>query len=304
MFWTNLLIFLLLTAGLFALWGVDPRDLLPRRRKSKPPLSEVIREAQGRRRKGIWKEGGEIDRLLSATGRPGRRKQVIRISLLAFAVGAVLPVLFGNPYLSPVLGTGFALTPLYLLRSRETAYRKRLSQEAANATSIITTSYLRTDDLVQSVRENLPYLGSSVKDAFSEFIYNTEMISANIPAALARLQAQVPNNIFQEWCSILIQCQSDRTLKHTLQVVADKFSEVRDVQSDLDTMLSQPRKEAVTMMFLVAANVPLLYLLNRDWYQTLMYSTPGRIALAISAGIILFALVRILSLSKPVEYTR
>ena len=30
------------------------------------------------------------------------------------------------------------------------------------------------------------------------------------------------------------------------------------------------------MMFLVIANVPLLYFLNEDWFHTLLFTTPGK----------------------------
>lgn len=56
------------------------------------------------------------------------------------------------------------------------------------------------------------------------------------------------------------------------------------------------------MIFLVIANVPLLYFLNEDWFHTLIFTTPGKIALAICAAIILFALTQIMKLSKPIEY--
>ena len=46
------------------------------------------------------------------------------------------------------------------------------------------------------------------------------------------------------------------------------------------------------MMFLVIANVPLLYFLNEDWFHTLIFTTPGKIALAICAAIISPAMVR------------
>jgi tight adherence protein B len=67
-------------------------------------------------------------------------------------------------------------------------------------------------------------------------------------------------------------------------------------------MLHGPRREAITMMFLVVANVPLLYILNKDWFHALIFTTPGKIALAICAAIILFALSQIMKLSKPIEY--
>lgn len=302
--WVNLLIFLLLTAGFCSLFGVGLRDLKPRRRDKKRPLNDTVREAQGLVGKGVWKEGGEVDSLLKAAGHPGQRKQVIRLSLLLFGVGAILPALLGNPYLSPVLGAGTSFLPLCLLRQRESAYRKNLNVELETAVSIVTTSYLRSEDLVQSVKENLSYIGPSVREPFSDFVYGTQMINANITAALNALKMKIPNTIFGEWCDAMIQCQSDRTLKHTLLPVLEKFSDVRIVQSRLETLLSQPRREAITMMLLVVANIPLLYLLNRDWFNTLLYTTPGQVVLAICAGIILFSAMRIMKLSKPIEYAR
>lgn len=46
----------------------------------------------------------------------------------------------------------------------------------------------------------------------------------------------------------------------------------------------------------------MLYFLNEDWFHTLIFTTPGKIALAICAAIILFALTQIMKLSKPIEY--
>ena len=70
----------------------------------------------------------------------------------------------------------------------------------------------------------------------------------------------------------------------------------------LEAMLQEPKREAITMMFLVIANVPLLYFLNKDWFHTLIYTTPGKIALAVCAAIILFSLTQIMKLSRPIEY--
>ena len=121
-------------------------------------------------------------------------------------------------------------------------------------------------------------------------------------SAINSLKMKIPNRVFHEWANILIQCQSDRSMKNTLPTIVQKFSDVRVVQSELEAMMQGPRREAITMMFLVIANVPLLYFLNKDWFHTLIYTTPGKIALATCAAIILFALTQIMKLSKPIEY--
>ena len=45
-------------------------------------------------------------------------------------------------------------------------------------------------------------------------------------------------------------------MKHTLTNTVQKFSDVRIVQGELDAMLAEPRREAITMMFLVVSNIP------------------------------------------------
>ena len=182
------------------------------------------------------------------------------------------------------------------------SYKKHLNEELETAISIITTSYLRTEDLIRSVKENLPYINEPVKANFEAFVYEAELINANITSAINSLKMKIPNRVFHEWCGTLIQCQSDRSMKNTLPTINQKFSDVRVVQSELEAMMQGPRREAITMIFLVIANVPLLYFLNEDWFHTLIFTTPGKIALAICAAIILFALTQIMKLSKPIEY--
>ena len=234
--------------------------------------------------------------------RQDRYEAVKRLSLILFAVGGALALLIGNVYMVPILGIGFSLAPIWYLRSTAASYKKHLNEELETAISIITTSYLRTEDLIRAVKENLPYINEPVKANFEAFVYEAELINANITSAINSLKMKVPNRVFYEWCDILIQCQSDRAMKNTLPTIAQKFSDVRVVQSELEAMMQGPRREAITMMFLVIANVPLLYFLNEDWFHTLLFTTPGKIALAICAAIILFALTQIMKLSRPIEY--
>ena len=213
-----------------------------------------------------------------------------------------MALLLDNPFLLPVLGAGFAFIPIWYLRSTVAVYQKNLNEELETAISVITTSYLRSEDLLMAVRENLPYLNPPVKAHFEAFLLESEMLNANMISNLNSLKMRLPNRIFHEWCNTLIQCQSDRSMKHTLTFTVQKFSDVRIVQSELEAIISEPRKEAITMMFLVLGNIPLLYVLNEAWFHTLMFTIPGKITLAVCAALILYSFTRIMQLSKPVEY--
>ncbi len=303
--WIYLICFTLTSTGLLALFGVRPRDFSDavfQFRRKVPTLTDELNVLTGKPARGFFTQDYEIRQILKDMGREDRYEAVTRLTLLLFAVGAVLALLINNVYMVPILGIGFSLLPVWYLRSTAASYKKHLNEELETAISIITTSYLRTEDLLRSVRENLSYINEPVKASFQAFAWESELINANTTSTINSLKMKIPDQIFHEWANILIQCQSDRSMKDTLPTIVQKFSDVRIVQSELEAMMQGPRREAITMMFLVIANVPLLYFLNKDWFHTLVYTTPGKIALAICASIILFSLTQIMKLSRPIEY--
>ena len=303
--WIYLICFTLTSTGLLALFGVKPRDFSDavfQFRRKVPTLTDELNVLTGKPARGFFTQDYEIRQILKDMGREDRYEAVTRLTLLLFAVGAVLALLINNVYMVPSTAIGFSLLPVWYLRSTAASYKKHLNEELETAISIITTSYLRTEDLLRSVRENLSYINEPVKASFQAFVWESELINANTTSTINSLKMKIPDQIFHEWANILIQCQSDRSMKDTLPTIVQKFSDVRIVQSELEAMMQGPRREAITMMFLVIANVPLLYFLNKDWFHTLIYTTPGKIALAICAAIILFSLTRIMKLSRPIEY--
>ena len=301
--WLYIIIFLLISTGLLSLFGVHVTDLLTIFSKSKSvTLSDELKVVMGIPVKGFFNREHELGEMLRSMGRAEKFTAVKQLPLLLFAVGAVLALLLNNIYMVPIFGIGFSLVPVWYLRSTAATYKKHLNEELEMSISIITTSYLRTEDLIKSVKENLPFINEPVKSTFSAFVSEAELINANLVSAINSMKMKVPNRVFHEWCNILIQCQSDRSMKQTLPTITQKFSDVRIVQSELEAMMQGPRREAITMVFLVIANIPLLYFLNQDWFHALLFTTPGKIALAICGAIILFSVSQIMKLSKPIEY--
>lgn len=302
--WIQIILFVLTVNGLFILLSIRFNDFIrimdnPRRSTLQDDLDVLL----GKPAKGFFnRETLEIEQLLKVTGRENRFALIKRASILLFALGAVAALLLNNPFLIPILGAGFAFAPVWYLRSTAASYKKHLNEELESAISVITTSYLRSGDLLKSVRENIPYLNPPVKLHFEAFLTESEMLNANMISTINSLKMKIPNRIYHEWCNTLIQCQSDRSMKNTLSFTVQKFSDVRIIQSELEAIINEPKKEAFTMMLLVIANIPLLYFLNQSWFKTLLFTTPGKITLAICAALILFSFTRVMQLCRPVDY--
>ncbi|MFI3326487.1 MAG: hypothetical protein R3Y35_09990 [Clostridia bacterium] len=302
--WISLVIFLCLASGAVLIIGIDFNDVKSIFSTNKSEsLKDYIEITTGKQKRNfISKEMLEVEKLLKATNREDKFEFIKRLSFFLFILGAVISVLMNNLFLIPVLGTGMALAPFWYIKSTANMYKKKLNEQMESAVSIITTSYLRTEDLVKSVRENITYIESPIRDIFESFLLYSDMLDANIISSINMVKERSENDIFHEWCDCLILCQSDRSMKYLLTSIISKFSDVRIVSSELEAIIEAPKREAFMMMFLVACNIPILYFLNENWFNTLIYTDAGKLTIAICISIILFSLSRILNLSKPIEY--
>jgi hypothetical protein len=79
---------------------------------------------------------------------------------------------------------------------------------------------------------------------------------------------------------------------------------MRVVSAELDLLLFEPVKEYITMILLVLGSVPLMYFLNKAWYQTLMYTEFGKVLLTICGAVIFVSIAAVAKHTRPIEYKR
>ena len=122
--------------------------------------------------------------------------------------------------------------------------------------------------------------------------------------ALSNMKPKLDNYIFREWVDAAIACQDDKSLKSTLTPIIGKLSDMRIVAAELDYLMYEPFKEFITMAFLLVGNIPLLYFLNKDWYNVLVNTGFGKGILAVCLLVLLISFAAVIRLTKPVEYKR
>ncbi len=297
-----------LIIAIAALFGLTPERITNDLMSLMTPndtMRDKARNIRGNKKKhGLYRVLVNIKGALTSTGKSKQFTIVICASLALFAAGIILSILIDNLFLMPVLSVAFALIPFIYITNTLSYYEKQTKEELETALSIITTSYERTDDIVIAVRENIKYIKPPLKEIFMAFEGEATAVSSNIKRALLSLREKVDNEMFKEWVDTLIVCQDDRTLKDTLQPVVQKLADVRIVNSELSTMLASARNEYLMMVALVVGNVPLLYLLNKDWFHTLLFSTPGKAVCGLCGLVILITAMFMKKFTKPIEYKR
>lgn len=268
-------------------------------------LKEQALTARGKKRKSrIILELERIRRALQETGKEKQFSVACTLALLLMVAGCIVAIAIDNMFLIPVLAVAFALIPFAYLTRTIAIYETQVRGELETALSLITTSYIRNDNLVNAVNENLSQLKPPIKSIFESFLAEATVISPDIRQAIYHLKEKINNSIYEEWCDALISCQNDRTIKDTLMPVVSKLTDVRLVNNALKTMLAEARREYWIMVMMVLGNVPLLYCLNKDWYNALMHTVFGKIVLAICGVVIIFTAIRMNKITKPIEYKR
>lgn len=304
-----LIAFILLIAGSFILFEIKPSDFaqalaLPFQKKSHSIRKKVIELTNPKKIKGIKKLVFESKEVLRATNKEEMFTVVSVISVSFFILGIFFSITMSNLFLLPVLSVGMAILPFAYVMFLSNKWKKELNAELETALSIITTSYLRSEDILSAFEENINYINPPVADVFKGFLAQTKLINSNIKLAFENLKTKIDHEVFHEWCDALIACQDDKNMKVTLVPIVSKLSDMRVVSAELDYMLYEPMKEFITMAILLIGNIPLMYFLNRNWYNALMNTGIGKLILAICASVLFISMVVVIKLSKSIEYKR
>jgi len=297
-----------LVSGFFVVLKISPKNVAESIFKlifQKPETNKSkIKKIQGKKKESFFRrEFNEAKAILEATNQSDKFSLICVSATGLFVLGILISTAINNLFLIPILACGMFFIPFWYLKLTENNYKKHINAELETALSIITSSYMRNDDIITAVEENVVYLNPPVSELFKNFLTQTRF-NANISQALKNLKSKLNSEVFHQWIDSLIACQSDRTLKNTLAPIVSKLSDMRMVSGELEYLLFEPRKELITMAILLVGNIPLLYFLNSSWFDTLMYSTYGKAVLAISAAALFVSFAAMIRLTKPVEYRR
>ena len=273
------------------------------KRKGKETASEYVARISGKSRENFaTRSYQEARSVYEAIGQTDRYQRTLALSLVCGVAGIIVGMLLRNILLAAVLAGGLYFLPLWLARFSLYRYQRFVGEELEVTLSLITTSYLRSNDILSAVEENLTAIQEPVRSVFTSFCNGLKYIDANAPAQIERMKGQLANKIFAEWCDVLILCQDNHLLQAALTPIVNKFTILKAQQEANETRMMTPVKYAVMMAAMVAGFCPLMKLVNETWYQYLMYTPFGQIVLSGAAIAVFITINKGISLSEPISY--
>lgn len=236
------------------------------------------------------------NRLLALTKMP--KAAFTGFCILAIALGFVLgKLMFQDTLLSCAMSIAALSLPfLYLefLASKTRAYRL---EKLENTMNIITNAYLASNDLIQSVQENIHLL--DIREPFEQFLLDISCVDCSIDNALFRLSARIADPFFSQWCDILLLSQTDRKMNCMLPTIITQMNDLRQDQMEADTTMVSIWHDYLTMLALVCF-IPIFFRLGfYEWYQILVGTFGGRCFMLALIASILFSLKKAIEINRP-----
>ncbi len=298
--------FLTMIGGFFLILDLSPFEFansISKLFKSrKRTLKQILIEATSKKEhKGIKKIIVETKEILKVMG---KENLFVTVSVFFFIVGTFLSLSMNNFLIIPIMAIGFSMLPFWYVIFTSNFYKKQINENLETTLSVITSSYLRSENFIMAVEENIDNINPPLRDVFLSFLTQTNLIHGDTEKALENIKQMVASDVFKEWIDGVISCQSDKSLKTTLMPIVSKLSDMRTVSLELDILLYEPLKEFISMAILLIGNIPLIYFLNKDWYDTLTNTWVGKGVLSLTALVFFISLAAVIRLTRPIEYRR
>ncbi|RGX09355.1 hypothetical protein [Paraclostridium sordellii] len=243
----------------------------------------------------------ETKEILEYTNKKDKFSKICIGATLSMVIGIYIAVYIKNYFLIPVLAIGFLTLPFQYIKLTSISYKKAITKELEVSLSVITTAYIRSENIIGAVEETINYIKPPIKKVFSEFLIETEYINSDVSKALLKLKDKINDEIFHEWINAVVSCQENIELKHTLNPIITKLSKLTLLSAEINNNLYAPLKEFAIMLLLVYGNIPLFYIINKDWYKCLMNKTPGKLTLLVVVLLTFICFGGIIKLTRPID---
>lgn len=293
-----------LCAGLFLLFGLDPRRIAGARHRKESFKTRLL-AAQGIKRQNfLAKQFSKTDEVLRITGREKKIPYYRRLSTLLAILGAAVGIVTVNPLLALVLALFGLLIPQFVVQMSAARFHKESREEMFTALSLVTSSYERTENLVSSVEENVAHIHPPVDAVFAEFLRQCQMVDPSVPHALFHVRGMLDNSIWHEWCDAMQLCIANPSQRNILYGIVEKSGRQNRIQNELDSLLPRPMQQMLLVMGMALINIPIVCFLFSDFAGILFHTVQGKCGLAVMAAAVLFAVYKAVHAARPVEYRK
>lgn len=280
----NVISFVIIMFSLLYLFNLNPLKLVYSSYIESYNSTTLYSKLNNKKISSFFKRNNETYSLM---GKKNIYSIFISLSIISFIFGIILSFLLSNIFLLIPLPPLFAFIPLYIMDTLGNNRMKKIKSELENYLSIVTSSYIRTNNIISSFEENLKYIKlDELKAIFSSFIVSSRISKGGLVESLNDLKGKLPFSPFRNYIDNLIICNYDSHQKETLMSYILDMSNERKANDSLKEKTHSIMFEMLVMLTLLVLNYPIIYFLNKDWFTYLTTSVMGKAIISFTISFI------------------
>ncbi|EGT3815294.1 hypothetical protein [Clostridioides difficile] len=305
----SLISFIGISVGILIMCDVSPIKLYEdminslTKDKEKHNLKDIIAiETKNKKEKGLKKIIKDAKNILESTNKIGVFSTICIISLFLSIVGVFLSVSINNNFLIPVLMIGFLILPFEYVKFAFILYKKKVDIELSVALSMITTSYMRNSDIVNSIEESVNNTGLHIRKEFECFLNEVNNVNSSVELALKNLKSKFDNDVFEEWITRVIACQSNQNLKAPLSSTIERFASVEVLNKKKQSKILNRTFLFIIINVLIYFIMLFLKFINEDWANILYFTSIGKLLFTLVVFTTFLGVLKLFKLYEPSNY--
>lgn len=266
------------------------------------PLTKTVARYKGKKEFFVVQEVMKAKNILNTTKRADEYQSTIIKCLIFSFIGITIALIIDNIILIPVLALLGFMIPLWSVNLYQNKYKKYMNMQLESCVSLITTSYIRNDNILVAIEENIDNISDLIKPEFEEFLAEYK-VDPNMRTCIRSLQSKINDNIFREWCDAVIKAYENSEMKENLLAIVEKYSSVRIVQDELDAETANSLIEYIGMIAALILVYPMVRVLNVEWFN-MYWTAAGKVCVGISAVVGIYSVKKLMDLTTPVQFER
>lgn len=293
---------ILIIVAIFLFFKISPKDFLVLLEVSENTRKKTLKTQIKKKDNKIVNSIRNLQNMLTLTGQQGNFNFIIILSFALIVFGVNIAISIGNYFLIPVLAISLGIIPIIYIKLQFIEFQKMQVAEISEAMKMITGSYLRTENILSAIEENLDGINEPAYTVFSSFIIEMKSINPNYDSAIDNMKSKISHSIWIEWCEALKRCSHNRTLKYVLSPIVAKFTKVKIVTNEIQALLNNAIKNFWMLFF---ATLVLLYMGIYMLPQALMVEIPVELAnflVTVNIAIDVFAGVKVLFETRKMNF--
>ncbi len=232
----------------------------------------------------------------------GARIRHFLLAIAGMTLGAGIGVLLNNLVLGAALGGVGLLAPIWYTKITERIGQRSEDEQLEITLSVITSSYVQTQDFLAAVQNNLSRIPTPFHNILERFLRELKTTDPSIKSGLYAIRAQYDHPRWREWIDAVIQCQDDRSLVYILPPIVAELSDARRMSAEVATTIAAAWRDYVIIACITLGQIPLLKILNGEWYALLTETFGGQIVMVLVFTAIIVSAFAVWKINKPISF--